>query len=53
MILAEDVEQFCAVVGNQAESFKTARNENVQAPMDFAIVTGWQVRFYSFIFHFS
>lgn len=42
-IKAEDVEQFCAVVGNQGEAFKTARNEQVQAPMDFAIVTGWQV----------
>ncbi|KAJ3517947.1 hypothetical protein NLJ89_g178 [Agrocybe chaxingu] len=41
-ISPEDVEQFCAVVGNQGESFKSARNENVQAPMDFAIVTGWQ-----------
>ncbi|KAF4614083.1 hypothetical protein D9613_007929 [Agrocybe pediades] len=41
-IRAEDVEQFCAVVGNQGEAFKTARNEQVQAPMDFAIVTGWQ-----------
>jgi len=42
-IEAKDVEQFCAVVGNQGESFKTVRNENVQAPMDFAIVTGWKV----------
>jgi len=42
-IAAEDVEQFCAVVGNQGERFKTVRNEQVQAPMDFAIVTGWQV----------
>lgn len=42
-IKAEDVEQFCAVVGNQGQSFKAARNEKVQAPMDFAIVTGWQV----------
>ncbi|KAJ7285205.1 fatty acid synthase [Mycena rebaudengoi] len=41
-IKAEDVEQFCAVVGNQAESFQTVRNEQVNAPMDFAIVTGWQ-----------
>ncbi|KAF9007571.1 fatty acid synthase [Cyathus striatus] len=41
-IKAEEVEQFCAVVGNQGESFKTVRNDNVQAPMDFAIVTGWQ-----------
>ena len=49
-ILAADVEQFCAVVDNQGESFKTARSE-VQALMDFAIVTNWQVR-YSFL-HFS
>ncbi|KAH0585247.1 hypothetical protein H2248_008491 [Termitomyces sp. 'cryptogamus'] len=41
-IKAADIEQFCAVVGNQGESFKTVRNNNVQAPMDFAIVTGWQ-----------
>jgi fatty acid synthase subunit alpha, fungi type len=44
-ITAEDVETFCNVVGNQSEAFKTARNEKVQAPMDFGIVTGWQVRF--------
>ncbi|RDB25744.1 Fatty acid synthase subunit alpha [Hypsizygus marmoreus] len=41
-IQAAAVEQFCAVVGNQGASFKTVRNDNVQAPMDFAIVTGWQ-----------
>ncbi|CAE6423597.1 unnamed protein product [Rhizoctonia solani] len=41
-ITAEAVERFCAVVGNQAEQFKSARYERVQAPMDFAIVTGWQ-----------
>ncbi|KAF5382044.1 hypothetical protein D9615_004428 [Tricholomella constricta] len=41
-IEASDVEQFCAVVGNQGESYKTVRNDNVQAPMDFAIVTGWK-----------
>ncbi|KAJ7227399.1 fatty acid synthase [Mycena pura] len=41
-IEASAVEQFCAVVGNQGESFKTVRNEQVSAPMDFAIVTGWQ-----------
>jgi fatty acid synthase subunit beta len=41
---AETVERFCAVVGNQGETFKAIRNEKVQAPMDFAIVTGWQVR---------
>jgi fatty acid synthase subunit alpha len=42
-ISSSDVEQFCAVAGNQGESFKVARNENVQAPMDFAIVTCWKV----------
>ncbi|KAG8716660.1 3-oxoacyl-[acyl-carrier-protein] synthase [Ceratobasidium sp. 394] len=41
-ITAETVERFCAVVGNQGEQFKSVRNERVQAPMDFAIVTGWQ-----------
>jgi fatty acid synthase subunit alpha len=41
-ITAEAVERFCAVVGNQGEHFKSTRNERVQAPMDFAIVTGWQ-----------
>jgi enoyl reductase-like protein len=53
-IQAADVEQFCAVVGNAGESFKTARSESVSAPMDFAIVTGWQVRICScLIDHFS
>jgi len=42
-VTAKDVETFCDVVGNQSEAFKTARNERVQAPMDFGIVTGWQV----------
>ena len=42
-INSSDVEQFCAVAGNQGESFKVARNENVLAPMDFAIVTCWKV----------
>jgi fatty acid synthase subunit beta len=42
------VEQFCAVVGNQGESFKTARTTEVKAPMDFAIVTGWQVGLHLF-----
>jgi fatty acid synthase subunit alpha len=42
-ISADDIERFCAVVGNSDESFQTARNGQVQAPMDFAIVTGWQV----------
>ena len=42
-VTGEEVETFCNVVGNQSEAFKTARNERVQAPMDFGIVTGWQV----------
>jgi fatty acid synthase subunit alpha len=41
-IKAEDIETFCDVVGNQGESFRTARSSNVTAPMDFAIVAGWQ-----------
>ena len=43
-VTAKDVETFCNVVGNQSEAFKTTRNDKVQAPMDFGIVTGWQVR---------
>ena len=39
----DDIETFCAVVGNQGEAFKSVRNETPLAPMDFAIVTGWQV----------
>lgn len=42
-ITAEHIERFCSVVGNQSAQFKTARSAEVQAPMDFAIVTGWQV----------
>ena len=42
-INAADIEQFCTIVGNQGESFKPTRTPAVQAPMDFAIVTGWQV----------
>lgn len=41
-ISASDIEAFCAVVGNQQEKFKTVRTDEVKAPMDFAIVTGWQ-----------
>jgi fatty acid synthase subunit beta len=37
------VQRFCDVVGNQGENFKSARNDKVMAPMDFAIVLGWQV----------
>ena len=39
----DDIESFCAIVGNQGEAFKTARNDTPLAPMDFAIVAGWQV----------
>ena len=42
-INSNDVERFCAVAGNQGESFKVARNDNVQVLMDFAIVTCWKV----------
>ena len=38
------VESFCSVVGNDGEVFKSVRSTETQAPMDFAIVTGWQVR---------
>jgi len=41
---AMEIERFCAVVRNDGEAFKGARTENVRAPLDFAIVTGWQVR---------
>lgn len=43
IIDASHIESFCSVVGNQIELFKSARTTEVQAPMDFAIVTGWQV----------
>jgi len=41
---ATEIECFCAVVRNDGEAFKSARTENVRAPLDFAIVTGWQAR---------
>jgi hypothetical protein len=41
---AEDrLSAFMATYVHKAESFKTARNESDQAPMDFANVTGWKV----------
>ena len=49
-IEASDIETFCSVVGNQGESFKTVRNSSVKAPMDFAIVTGWQVCIFCIFF---
>ena len=43
-IEAGAVETFCAVVGNQSdENFKILQNSEMKAPMDFAIVTSWQV----------
>ncbi|KAH8086005.1 hypothetical protein BXZ70DRAFT_1011826 [Cristinia sonorae] len=39
---AVEVEDFCSVIENQGEAFKTTRNAEVQPPMDFAIVMGWQ-----------
>jgi len=41
---ASEIERFCSVVRNDGEAFKSVRNGKVQAPLDFAIVTGWQVR---------
>ena len=40
-ISANDVEAFCAVVGNQQKRFKTVRTDDVKVPMDYAIVTSW------------
>ncbi len=39
----EEVERFCSVVKNEGKAFKSACNGQVQVPLDFAIVTGWQV----------
>lgn len=36
------IQRFCDVVGNQGEKFKAARNNEILAPMDYAIVLGWQ-----------
>ncbi|KAI6024835.1 hypothetical protein BKA83DRAFT_685883 [Pisolithus microcarpus] len=41
-ISGKEVETFCGVIGNQNEAYKLARANRVKAPMDFAIVTGWQ-----------
>ena len=50
---ASHIETFCSVVGNDGENFKTTRTDEVQAPMDFAIVTGWQVSCVIVIFFVS
>jgi fatty acid synthase subunit alpha len=42
-INAATIERFCDVVGNQSEKFKISRNPDLEAPMDYAIVTSWQV----------
>jgi hypothetical protein len=44
MITAASVGRFCDVVGNHGEKFKASRNPDLEAPMDYAIVNGWQVR---------
>ena len=41
--ISGQVETFCDVVGNQNEAYKLAQTTKVKAPMEFAIVTGWQV----------
>jgi fatty acid synthase subunit alpha, fungi type len=39
----EEIERFCSFVKNEGEFFEPTRSEKVQAPLDFAIVTSWQV----------
>ncbi|TXT15634.1 hypothetical protein VHUM_00137 [Vanrija humicola] len=39
---AATIQRFCDVVGNQGERFKASRNDTILAPMDYAIVLGWQ-----------
>lgn len=41
VITAKVCENFCIVVSNQGDGFKTTRSKGVYAPMDFSIVTGW------------
>ena len=41
--------RLCAVLGNQQEKFKTVRNCEVKAPMDYVIVTGWQANNESYL----
>lgn len=48
-VKAEDIERFCSIVENHGEAFKSSKGAETQAPMDFAIVTGWQVRTLSFV----
>ena len=44
---AKEVERFCSVVGNAGEAFKSSRTEETMAPLDFAMVTGWQVSIFT------
>eukprot|EP01135_Chromosphaera_perkinsii_P010233 Nk52_evm6s2062 gene=Nk52_evmTU6s2062 len=37
-----DILKFCAAVGNQSEAYVQFGNEALEAPMDFAIVLGWE-----------
>ncbi|KAH7093843.1 hypothetical protein BKA62DRAFT_761063 [Auriculariales sp. MPI-PUGE-AT-0066] len=39
---AQEIETFCAIIGNDGEAFKRSRNSTMQAPMDFSIVAGWK-----------
>ncbi|KAF8299660.1 hypothetical protein DL93DRAFT_2102899 [Clavulina sp. PMI_390] len=39
---AAAVERLSTVAGNQGEKYRTTRMAEVEVPMDFAIVTGWQ-----------
>jgi fatty acid synthase subunit alpha len=48
-INSSDVEQFCAVTGNHGESFMVARNDNVQAPMNFCHRYLLEGNIYSFL----
>jgi len=50
---ANDIEKFCSIVGNNDESFKSVRTDKISAPMDFAIVAGWQVCLTYLHFDFS
>ena len=43
IIEVSNIETFCSIVSNQGKGFKTVRNLSVQAPMDLAIIMGWQV----------
>lgn len=50
---AEDMEMFCSIAANNDESFKSVGTDKIGAPMDFAIVAGWQVCVRCIITHLS